>query len=543
MTKSRLTLIPHTAQRIQVKNVFRTVALGALLFSGLLAMMDSTEPPKVCSACTYIIDGPDNSTLNLSGGEVICITESGEFTGTINRWNGTTDIQICNEGIFNPAQVNLNAGSNQIDNYGSMAAGTINIYNSVSSANLTNHDGANMTVSTFNLQGANSVANISGTFDASNFTVNNGAQVQINEGVEVDFSGFTMNSGTLINEGTIDLKDKTLSINANTDIRNYGILKGIQHLNINSQGKLQNWGEVLARLHVNVNDTIQNYSGKIEVGGHLTINSSGVLYTEAGLTVSRNMTLNGTIEGPIAGNYGWLEVDGKTTINSSGVIVGRIDVCDSGNPSNGFDKNSGTVSTSVTNCVNNGNTAMPVELLDFQAELQGNGVELIWFTAIELNNDYFTIERSADGKAFTAIGEVKGAGTTESMQSYSFRDPSPLIDRNYYRLKQTDYDGSAAYSSLIEISTPKLKVDIESYAYPNPTTGQSTLAINCGEGLRGDLSIVGITGQVVSSMPLDLSAGSHRLPIDLSAAASGIYFINVNNSWPQKFPTVRIVKQ
>lgn len=91
---------------------------------------------------------------------------------------------------------------------------------------------------------------------------------------------------------------------------------------------------------------------------------------------------------------------------------------------------------------------LPITLLSFTAEAKDAQVLTSWITASEMNNDFFTIERSADARNFKPIGTVEGAGTSHSMHAYSFIDDAPLSGISYYRLKQTDFDGTATLSEI-----------------------------------------------------------------------------------------------
>lgn len=100
--------------------------------------------------------------------------------------------------------------------------------------------------------------------------------------------------------------------------------------------------------------------------------------------------------------------------------------------------------------------SLPVELTTFDAKARPNGsVELSWSTASETNNHYFQVERAADDQRYAPIGRVEGAGTTTEEQSYFFRDEQPLPGRNYYRLKQVDFDEQYAYSPVRSVVLPK----------------------------------------------------------------------------------------
>ena len=86
-------------------------------------------------------------------------------------------------------------------------------------------------------------------------------------------------------------------------------------------------------------------------------------------------------------------------------------------------------------------TPLPVELLDFQANLVEDGVELEWSTASEYNSDYFSIYRSVDASSWTKLADIPSAGFSTSLQEYKYKDNSILYNHTYYRLKQTDIDG------------------------------------------------------------------------------------------------------
>ncbi|MBL0063778.1 MAG: hypothetical protein IPP38_01905 [Bacteroidetes bacterium] len=92
-----------------------------------------------------------------------------------------------------------------------------------------------------------------------------------------------------------------------------------------------------------------------------------------------------------------------------------------------------------------GGNPLPIELATFSATLVNKQVDVKWTTQAEINNHYFTIERSADNVTFSELGRVDGAGNTTTTQNYSFTDFHPLTGVSYYRLKQTDYDGKCAY--------------------------------------------------------------------------------------------------
>ena len=100
-------------------------------------------------------------------------------------------------------------------------------------------------------------------------------------------------------------------------------------------------------------------------------------------------------------------------------------------------------------------SSLPIELLFFDATPNQRVVDLNWATASELNNDYFTIERSKDGITWEALETISGAGTTNQRSEYNSIDALPFAGISYYRLKQTDYDGAYSYSAIKSVYMSK----------------------------------------------------------------------------------------
>lgn len=120
-------------------------------------------------------------------------------------------------------------------------------------------------------------------------------------------------------------------------------------------------------------------------------------------------------------------------------------------------------------------TVLPIELLAFEANQKNNTVLLTWQTESETNNAYFTIEHSLDGRIFESIAKIEGAGMSTSMQNYSYQHKKIVNGINYYRLKQTGFDGTFEYSNIITLKNKEREVVI----YPNPV--QDILSIDIHE--------------------------------------------------------------
>ncbi|WP_190277542.1 T9SS type A sorting domain-containing protein [Adhaeribacter rhizoryzae] len=177
-------------------------------------------------------------------------------------------------------------------------------------------------------------------------------------------------------------------------------------------------------------------------------------------------------------------------------------------------------------------TTLPVELVSFKAARAKGEVELKWQTAMEKNNDFFTVEMSLDGKKFSEVAKINGVGNTNQIQNYSYlhrNTPSQVI---YYRLKQTDFDGTFTYTKIISVNGTAPLTNL--VVYPNPGTGPFTVqgATNVTEAL-----ILDATGRLVKKLPvLD-----KEISFDLSNEQAGIYFLRLTG--PAETQTLRLIKK
>jgi hypothetical protein len=141
-------------------------------------------------------------------------------------------------------------------------------------------------------------------------------------------------------------------------------------------------------------------------------------------------------------------------------------------------------------------------------------VNLEWATASEINNDYFTIERSFDGVDWEIIKTVDGSGYSISTIYYQAKDENPYHGISYYRLKQTDFDGEYKYSNLVSVNC-NLQGEHSLIIYPNPTTGILYLLSNADEY---SIEVLNNLGKII------LTAQSSKR-LDLSNISVGTYFI------------------
>lgn len=172
-----------------------------------------------------------------------------------------------------------------------------------------------------------------------------------------------------------------------------------------------------------------------------------------------------------------------------------------------------------------GATVLPVTLSKFDAKYDAGKVNLDWTTETEINNDYFTIERSSDMENFEVLGIVKGNGNSNTKINYNFYDKSPIKGTSYYRLKQTDYDGTYKYSKPVSVIIKSKLEDVN--IYPNPITGNGFIAFNSLEATEQLISIYDISGRVVYEKTYAIKLGENKLTLETTNLTKGMYFIHL----------------
>lgn len=185
-------------------------------------------------------------------------------------------------------------------------------------------------------------------------------------------------------------------------------------------------------------------------------------------------------------------------------------------------------------------TSFPVGLTYFEGELDElTRVELRWGTSSELNNDYFEIERSADGRVFQSLERIPGAGNSTSEISYKTLDEDPLPGVSYYRLKQVDLDGSFNYEGVISVRIElEDSIVAKAFAYPNPASDELHIQISSSEELPALLRMFNLGGQLVKQESVRIRKGLNKFDWQIASMTPGLYFCelvaNVNNRYDYK---------
>jgi hypothetical protein len=136
---------------------------------------------------------------------------------------------------------------------------------------------------------------------------------------------------------------------------------------------------------------------------------------------------------------------------------------------------------------------------------------------------------------FEEIGEIPGSGTTYQAMSYQFMDERPLIGLGYYRIRQTDYDGSTDHSRIIAVSfDPFLdpaRKDSDLLLYPNPAVGNSIrLVVNNRFNVQEmEILIMDVKGRIFMAESILLTDNIIDIDLTGSELAPGLYTIKLTD--------------
>lgn len=231
-------------------------------------------------------------------------------------------------------------------------------------------------------------------------------------------------------------------------------------------------------------------------GGLYNLDVRGTGLGQIGGVNDLRLTLANGVAGAAGVNAG---TTANPQINRTGLLVGNL--------SNAF----------YIGSVNPVSTTLPVILISFTAEPVNGRVKLDWETAFETNNNYFTIQRSANAGSWADIQQIKSKG--DGPQNYMFYDESPLSGTSYYRLQQTDMDGRETRSAVREVEINKqAAINI----YPNPASDFITIGSLSGKNVN--IVLLNGNGQRMRA-PVIYNGSSATL--NLSACPAGIYFIQI----------------
>ncbi|MEM9836369.1 MAG: T9SS type A sorting domain-containing protein, partial [Bacteroidota bacterium] len=179
---------------------------------------------------------------------------------------------------------------------------------------------------------------------------------------------------------------------------------------------------------------------------------------------------------------------------------------------------------------------LPVTWSSFTARAENNHVKLSWSTANETDNDFFTVERSTDGRRFASIATISGRGNSTTGQGYDFIDANPVRGSNHYRIKQTDVDGTFSYTDIKIINFGQ---NGDWDIMPNPASDQLTISLVEATPATS-VRIVDLSGREVVARR-SLATNSQQLNLPLADLPAGIYLVQLYRG--NQLETRRFIKE
>lgn len=372
----------------------------------------------------------------------------------------------------------------------------------------------------------NNSINVSNLLDLTNGKINTG----INE-VELT----TNSTGAIINHSTNSYINGNLRRNVLASLGNFDFPVGnttayeLATLKLNSAHTLDNMLVNFSNLPIGTGfPVIGIYTHALNCGGSSpgigVVGTEGVwTFTPTSGTAIYGLVLNGRNHSNAGGTHTIL----KRPNSASPWLTDGIHVSSTvGEPSvversglSGFSQFAIGVSPTVV---------LPITLVSFTGKNINNENLLYWVTASEINNDFFTVERSLDAINFEPIGTVKGAGNSNQILNYNYIDnlsafnflPSSVL---YYRLKQTDFDGTFTYSDVIALKSNNEKEIENLVLYPNPAKNEINLSFS-GQEIN-ELKITNLVGQIIFESKLNT-----QNKIDITSLKDGIYNITITTN-------------
>ncbi|MFK8005247.1 MAG: M43 family zinc metalloprotease [Saprospiraceae bacterium] len=182
---------------------------------------------------------------------------------------------------------------------------------------------------------------------------------------------------------------------------------------------------------------------------------------------------------------------------------------------------------------------LPIELISFYAAQKNETVLLNWQTATEQDNDYFTLEHSSDGITFDFLEKIDGGGNSFSINNYRYVHINPKQGNNYYRLSQTDFDGTTKVAG-IKVANFRTENKVASI-FPNPIQ-EGILNLKYPSPIEDNLAIqvFDVSGKILIERNIEINEGNNQIELPIQKLGNGIYWLRTSQG--DRFETIRFIK-
>jgi hypothetical protein len=252
--------------------------------------------------------------------------------------------------------------------------------------------------------------------------------------------------------------------------------------------------------------SILDFSG---CGTRMHLNISGTLDFQTGKKL--RLPCSSTIQ---------LNSGGSITAGNGGGNSNLIDICES----TVWNAAQGNLTGPLVIQLN----PLPVEMAYLSVRPDKEGITISWITLSEKGNSHFTVEKSKNGKSFNDLVRVEGAGTTSQLNSYLVTDMNPFEGVQYYRIRQTDFNGASTTSKMIAINWNSA---FAFQIFPNPSRGELFANIDPQlEGQTGKLIINRSDGKLHLLRDIKIEGGTYGIKLlgQKEMLKPGSYLVSLN---------------
>ena len=502
---------------------------GTLTLSGILSVT------RNWTYTSGTVDATTDASTVVFGGNNLSITSAGmsfyNVTTTANTSTLTNNMTVNNNLTISGLSV-LAPGANTINIAGNWSAWGSTGFNSATGT--VNFDGA--ALQTITSAGGATFTNL--TIDNSSTGVQLENNATVTGTLTMTQGNIDLNGGNALTLGSSVIANGTLAYTAGAIINTGSFTRWLKAATIatGSVNGLFPMGTAATTklFYVTAPATAPTTGGTVTVAYNDAAGNTLVSFADGASTVAVIDNLNWAVStgnGLAGGTYN-LEVQGtgfgtignvadlRLTLASS--VVGTAGV-NAGTTADPQVNRTGLTLANLSNSfylgsVNYTSSPLPIELVYFTATVTNGQVKLNWETAMETNNDYFTIQRSKDGAVWDSLERVAGSGNSNTATFYTAYDPAPYPGVSYYRLEETAFDGSATYSSVcsVNLQRPSSLITLS----PNPAT--STLLITFPVTGQYSVALLNSTGQLVTDR---VFITGNNITLDVSHLAQGVYYV------------------
>ena len=536
--------ISNTTTSLTTSAITQPTAFRAVVQSGSCAQLNTDSfVVNVISSGVWLglVNSNWNNASNWCGGIPTTSSDVVINSGAPNAPSINTAATVNNLTINSGGSLSFSGTGNSIDIRGTLTqTGSFNksngtvIFGGLSAQNIPSDTYTNLTISGGSTKTPSGVITVNGTLSLSSGYIALGSQSLV-VGSAGSITGASATSFVIIN-GTGRLTQNNIGTGGRTGSIQFPVgttTTSYTPVSINNSGTADDIAVGV------INGAYPGYTGQTPTGIAYSSNVVDKTWfiseaTAGGSNASVTFQWNGTDE---------------LSMNRSNMLAGRYSTSwnsiatGSATGSGPYTFTANNVSTFGTFGLGDNNSSLPVSFISFTGAKLGKDAILNWSTAQEINNSHFEVERSLDGITFKAIGKVTGRGNTSEEQQYSYTDANIFAANRmvYYRLKQVDFDGTTAYTSVVAVMSDQAAVFEVLQVSPNPFISGFTVGLIVPTQQVIKVELTDAFGKLISTQEINPELGMNNLEINESELKAGMYIVRITQGEISKH--IRVVKQ